>query len=508
MFKNLQNLILPTNISQAFDEAQNFSIPNGTQFPMEYDMIKDFISVPYTISSANGVTSYDDPTYLGFSIEFDQYSPLFSGAKSEFITADFNIANAIDEINFTGPFSTDDGFSALSYLKNIGETKRAYFLEAFTNGLFDVNTNRPWYWQTITGLDEAWNKSVSFAYDEHDPFIGVPAGEGITIGCLEAIDLKISALFSMYKNAVYDQTYRRFLIPKNLLRFNVKVHITEIRKFKNVVNATKTIEPAISNTPNGNNIQPKFTDKQAAASKFINDNTSKITLVFKNCLFDPRESGKIFENVTNAGGAVMSTTGIKWSYSNVAIDYEFSGLDVVIKEGTNTDKQFKNIDVKPGTTDLTFLQKLTSNAQRFADSQLELLKDSADRQATTAARTGLLKARGILDSLLFGNVHGFRNRVLQGLQNPSLLVNTLLGVGNRIGNENLTSNGLSAPLNGNIYGDTSNRSVGDFKSTKILDDGNQPTNNDGLLPPTIPGNQNIYGSRPSGPSLNSSNIYG
>ena len=123
--------------------------------------------------------------------------------------------------------------SAVAYLSKIGESNRAEYLKAFIQGLQEINTTRPYYFQTIDGLIEAWNKSTKF---EIDPYTGTTGEEGITIGCLEALDLKLTALFSLYKMAVYDVRYKRFVVPKNLLRFDVYVYVQEIRKFKTVRN--------------------------------------------------------------------------------------------------------------------------------------------------------------------------------------------------------------------------------------------------------------------------------
>ena len=51
-------------------------------FPQSYEFAKKFVANPTTAygSGSNGVTSLDDPTYLGFSLMFDISSPLFNGA--------------------------------------------------------------------------------------------------------------------------------------------------------------------------------------------------------------------------------------------------------------------------------------------------------------------------------------------------------------------------------------------------------------------------------------------
>ena len=58
------------------------SLLGGKSFPSSYEYAKRFVANATTAqgSGNNGVTSLDDPTYLGFSLMFDITSPLFNGA--------------------------------------------------------------------------------------------------------------------------------------------------------------------------------------------------------------------------------------------------------------------------------------------------------------------------------------------------------------------------------------------------------------------------------------------
>jgi hypothetical protein len=225
------------------------------------DIIKRFVDTASNISfRGNGVTSLDDPTYLGFSLRFDISSPLFNGAaigspgrpptETPLLDSATNILSGIGlapPINESGPIGEignqiPGGESAVGYLKTLGENTRASYLTSFVQGLREVNEFRPYYWQTIGGLTEAWNKSLNVK----DPFQGSADEEGITIGCLEAIDLKISALFNLYKEAVYDNRYKRMVLPQNLMNFRVYIDVFEIRKFKIVFGCLKKVEPFLA----------------------------------------------------------------------------------------------------------------------------------------------------------------------------------------------------------------------------------------------------------------------
>jgi hypothetical protein len=70
----------------------------GAQYPNSYDFAKRFVQTPSTFrSGGNGVTSLDDPTYLGFNLRFDISSPLFNGArKGNVVSGDGTISNNLD----------------------------------------------------------------------------------------------------------------------------------------------------------------------------------------------------------------------------------------------------------------------------------------------------------------------------------------------------------------------------------------------------------------------------
>ena len=372
----------------------------GNSFPSSYQFAKRFVNNAKTAngSGTNGVTSLDDPTYLGFSLMFDITSPLFNGAT--------NGSNGIPAAESSpapedGQISTDGGItnfpaepnneypstpSAVAYLAKIGEANRAEYLKAFIQGLQEVNQTRPYYFQTITGITEAHQKNSSFSID---PYTGTTGEEGITIGCLEAIDLKITALFNLYKMAVYDSRYKRYVVPKNLLKFDVYVYVQEIRKFKTVRNWLGALNP---------------NDTTADTKEFTNENTSQVGFRFMECLWDPAASGKLFEGVTNTGGAV-ATTEIKWNYGMIEDTSQYSGYNDKLDAGKTQ-----------GNTDPSFAGKV----KQFGKDQLMNQVDGAINLAGRFASSAI-------QGLTLGNVFGLRNNILGAISNPQALANAAAG---------------------------------------------------------------------------------
>ena len=385
----------------------------GKSFPSSYPFAKRFVSNADTNNGSgnNAVTALDDPTYLGFSLMFDILSPLFNAAQigdppagtdpapdNKLDTLARDITDGVNSIKSAMGIGTSEGEaasgpasypaepSAVSYLMKIGEARRAKYLKAFIQGIQEVVKTRPYYFQTIAGLLEAWGKSTEFAID---PYTGVEAKDGITIGCLEAIDLKLTGLFNLYRMAVYDERMKRYVLPKNLMRFDVYVDVHEIRKFKTTRNWLKALNTG---------------DASPESAKYVNENTSRVRFKFTECTFDPGASGKAFESVTNTG-ATVATTEIKFGYGVMELQSQYSGFD-------------DSLDVtKP---QITTNPSLTSKIKSFGKDQLA---NAAGGVANKLKST----INSAIQGITLGNVFGLRNELLGTLANPQGLLNAALG---------------------------------------------------------------------------------
>ena len=375
----------------------------GGTFPRSYEFAKRFVASAGSIegSGNNAVTSLDDPTYLGFSLMFDITSPLFNGAQIGTVDTGEGAA--------TPSYPTTP--SAVGYLNAIGEQNRVQYLKAFVLGMLEIQNTRPYYFQTIEGLLESWQKSVDFSTD---PYTGTTGEEGITIGCLEAIDLKITALFNLYKMAVYDSLHKRFILPANLRKFDVYIYIQEIRKFKTVRNWLGALNPS---------------DATADTLRYVNENTSQVGFRFVECEWLPGACGKVFEGVTNTGGEI-ATTEIKFNYSDMQNNSQYSGFDSALdasKIQASTDPSFKD------------------KVKQFAKDQL---MNQVDGAVNLAGRT----AASLIEGFTLGNVFGARNNLLGAISNPQALINAATGAaiqGNELdtfGNESSITNIGDNPL--------------------------------------------------------------
>ena len=453
-------------------------------FPSSYEFAKRFVNNANTArgSGNNGVTQLDDPTYLGFNLMFDITSPLFNGAttgnagivpptQTPEATADGEVAvSGLQGTSTTEP-SSNDSYpstpSAVAYLAKIGEANRVEYLKAFIQGIQEINQTRPYYFQTIAGLLEAYQKSTAFSVD---PYTGSTGEEGITIGCLEAIDLKMTALFTLYRMAVYDFRYKRFIVPKNLLKFDVYVYVNEIRKFKTVRNWLQSLNQSL----------PKDETK-----KLTNENTSQVTFKFTGCEWDPAASGNVFEGVTNIGGEI-ATTQIKWRYDLMENVSQFSGYNTKLDES----KAQGNLD-----------PAMDSKIKQFGK---DLLNNAAEGAINAVGRTVSSAIQGIT----LGNVFGIRNQILGAIANPQGLINAAVGAaiqgndlqtfGNQSSITNIGDNPLGVPTEAAPFNPTKA-----FDPAVAVGEGLQSAD---VFDPAVAvgeGLQSINAFGPSGPPANS-----
>ena len=147
-----------------------------------------------------GLSAYQDPTYLSFTLLFDMQltSPLFNGEaagfmKKHLVTADPN-----------------------KYQHKLDS------LLAFKEALYKINTEMPWHWQSLAGVE----RMVQFTPE--NPFFGGDDAK-LIIGCLETINLNIAGLMQLYRKAVWDESRWCYVLPPNLRKFTMYLFISDVR---------------------------------------------------------------------------------------------------------------------------------------------------------------------------------------------------------------------------------------------------------------------------------------
>ena len=272
---------------------------------------------------------------------------------------------------------------------------------------------------------------------------------------LEAMDLKMSALFNLYKMAAFDVRHKRQRIPKNLLHFNVIVDVVEIRKFKTVRNIIRAGQ------------QEDVSDEGTIA--VANENASKISFLFSECTFDAASSGKVFENVSNVGdNGNVAASEMKWQYGRVEMEAQFAGFDSKIT------------DARPLTT-VNQAGKMNEAIKKFDKDKLKAnvqskLKGIADNAVKGAKNFAERTVRSAISGTILGNVFGGRNEFVNAVTNPQGLINSLNGAAlTQLAGQ--TAQGINQSIDDNIFAGQIPSPGGD----------------------SLSGNSNIFGPGPSGP---------
>jgi hypothetical protein len=242
--------------------------------------------------------------------------------------------------------------------------------------------------------------------------------------------------------------------------FNIYVDVHEIRRFR----STQTWLSKLN-----------LSKSQDEVERYLNDNTSKITFLFDDCVWVPSECGKVFESVTNAGENTPAVTSIKWEYSMISLQSDFAGID----------------------------QELNDKSMLQGKGNLgSAIKDATKNQAIKAGNAILNRAesrlRGSVQSLVLGNAFGLGNQILNFIRNPGALASAIEGAvfqpnrnrstpsGQRLGDNALGEGPAASPQlsTNNIFSSQLNTSNATLNAS------------------------NIFGSSPSGPPpLNSNNVF-
>ena len=370
---------------------------------------------------------FQDPTTLGFKLFFfniggatkdvglklkDLKSLFKKGSLKDKLDNTFkNVGKFVDTtpiINATGLFGNAlNPNSALYYLDKMGDTARYNMLVDFIETLSKINSEYPWYFQSVSGLNDAWARDYSKAKFKKE----------ITITCLESIDLRITALMDLYRKIAFDWKNRRAILPPNLRQFEMSIKVYDMRKFKTKPNEILGVPTEF----NSNNLK-----LNAAFLGEDYTDTTQITFNLGHCEFLPDESGAMLGAVSNVAYENVAQT-IKISYSSIEEDNLYRILASLgttkkyYKVNDYLKKEMNFLKGKDGLNDLAF------QAPEMQGIFGSLIDDVTKNISSKAA--SLVKNK--LSSLFLGNVYGFSAANLIGnaqsliADAPSRLINNL-----------------------------------------------------------------------------------
>jgi hypothetical protein len=360
---------------------------------------------------------YNDPTYLGFVLLFNDYDV----KQSPLLVRD-----------------AEQVGSALNYLAANNQKARFEYLKMFQELLLDTNYWMPWYWQSIEGIDKIWDyKGLA------DPYKGGNDSR-VKITTLESIDLRITALMDLYRKACFDYEFRREIIPSNLRKFQVTVFIQEIRNIQvdvgtigNAINMVNQVTQAFGPPGVSSLSIPIETPGMKAAretAQIVNEFGANMMFTLAKCEFDSDKSFGNFATVTNVAPEPASQV-IEFTYDT--IDESYLNPTITNLPGsyptTGMNYSFLGDLPAPETGDgmgmLEKLKQLKDDPDFARDTMQAAAKNAGAALATAAlgaadqlAGRAVNAIAGRFNRLLLGNVYGFSpSNVLTSLQQGSLL---------------------------------------------------------------------------------------
>ena len=194
-----------------------------------YNIRKGYFNPYQNIQSGSFQTRLDEPTYLGFALDFGAFLRSYLPGNW---TSDSFVSTNYDELpqalfcppsNYEEDWNARTSYCAYSYLMDRNENLRAAMLIEFLAGWDELQREYQYYFQEISGLSTLLKPN---------PKDGIRVKDGkIKIKCIEGIDLKVKYLLNLYRKIAWDDTYQRWVLPDIYRYFKFYIYISEVRTF-------------------------------------------------------------------------------------------------------------------------------------------------------------------------------------------------------------------------------------------------------------------------------------
>jgi hypothetical protein len=228
----------------------NFSAPLRTLVDRNMDVFRYGL---HTITDSE----FEDPTYLGFTIEIDENSVFFTHVKP-FLEKHSSRMDMSSRIPVYDEFVNKIQQVFKSQESVESDNKKAAYVKSH-------------YINTISGFDSLQKKFIKWRADK------------LTIELYEDIAMYSTYLAHLYNNLVYSYETGRMIIPENLLKFNLYIKISEIRNLTSIRKLKSS----------------DASDRQIADS--LKNNVTCLTYKLYDCEFDFFGSKPFMDEITQAG---------------------------------------------------------------------------------------------------------------------------------------------------------------------------------------------------------------
>ena len=171
----------------------------------------------------------EDPLYTGFEIIINNLtSPVFNGTAMDFI----NKFNATNEINSRKSILSDFTSECSKFFKFSSENDLNFL--SSTSAVFNTPRNKKrHYIKKINGINKLIESNTP---SQQSSFVKY-RNDLITLSFYEDTTLELGTLMSLYKSLYWSRINGKNIIPENLLRFDCRIIISEVRNFTRIKKA-------------------------------------------------------------------------------------------------------------------------------------------------------------------------------------------------------------------------------------------------------------------------------
>ena len=398
--------------------------------------------------------------------------------------------------------------------------KRQQMLEAFKNGISFINEKCPYYFQSLSGLDQLLKVDIKNIHKVG----GKPQRMGtLTIDCLESIDMRMFALSELYRKAIYDYTYHRTMLPENLRKFRMWLVVSEIRNIQLKFDMNDVLNPfSIPAVANGANFLDSFNSQTGMLDntqgllqkstigkqteyqdKFGSYTMGPYAFIYQldQCEFDFDDSYPSFATIDNKGLNTPVSSKFKIHVGRVK-DYklQFNELADIMRKDDNI-KSMVISDVW-GSMDSNYNNMDYEGATGIVGADFSTEPDPAEYFANMASKfitntVADLKNQGvsILQGALLGNIYGMGGlNIGASTSSAQSLINTLKGgIPNPFADNTPQGKGLGGPserqypsMKEDVYPDNTSAANSSLGTAYSAVNGSKPSSI-GDIYPTVPG---------------------
>jgi len=172
----------------------------------------------------------EDPLYTGFEIIINNLtSPVFNGTAMDFI----NKFNATNEINSRKSILSDFTSECSKFFKFSSENDLNFL--SSTSAVFNTPRNKKrHYIKKINGINKLIESNTP---SQQSSFVKY-RNDLITLSFYEDTTLELGTLMSLYKSLYWSRINGKNIIPENLLRFDCRIIVSEVRNFTRIKKAS------------------------------------------------------------------------------------------------------------------------------------------------------------------------------------------------------------------------------------------------------------------------------